>query len=79
VQPKREILDSTTYYSEGEEMGHKTLCDWTKEDRIKNLSDYAEIVQKPRFMCDTCGRVARKKKSLCKPHRLVPKTNNRST
>lgn len=48
----------------------KTLCDWDKTDRLKNLADYADIVRKPKFMCETCGRVARKKKNLCDPHKL---------
>ncbi len=54
-------------------MGKKTLCDWSKEDRIKNLSEYTAIVKKPRYLCDTCGRVARKKKKLCDPHKLPKK------
>lgn len=54
-------------------MGHKTLCDWSKEDRVKKLSEYAEIVKEPRFMCHTCGRVANKKKNLCEPRKLPTK------
>lgn len=46
-------------------MGHKTLCDWSKPDRLKNLAEYSSIVRKPKFVCETCGRVAKKKKNLC--------------
>jgi len=49
----------------------KTLCDWSKQDRLKNLTEYTGIVKKPKFMCETCGRVANKKKNLCDPHKLA--------
>ena len=35
-----------------------------------NLSDpdeYKELVEKPRFKCQHCGRVANKAENLCKP------------
>jgi hypothetical protein len=54
-------------------MSRRTLCDWSKEDRIKELVEYTEIVRKPRYMCYTCGRVANKKKNLCEPRKLPKK------
>lgn len=57
----------------GYNMGQKTMCDWSKEDRIKDFSEYASIVRKPRFWCYTCGRVANKKKNLCKAQKLPKK------
>jgi hypothetical protein len=52
----------------------KTLCDWSKQDRLKRLSEYTGIVKKPKFMCETCGRVAIKKKFLCDAYKLPKET-----
>jgi hypothetical protein len=59
-----------TNYEEGKAMGQKTLCDWSKDDRKKAWAEYIELVKKPRFVCDSCGRAANKKKNLCHPHKL---------
>jgi hypothetical protein len=48
----------------------KNLCKWGKKDLEKNLDEYTEIVKDPRFVCMKCGRVANKKKLLCKPKEL---------
>jgi hypothetical protein len=48
----------------------KHLCKWKKAERIEKLSNYRSIVEKPGFLCGDCGRVAAKKKHLCKPLRL---------
>ncbi len=45
----------------------KHLCAWKKEERVKKLDSYRDMVIKPKFMCANCGRVAAKKKWLCKP------------
>jgi len=51
----------------------KHMCQWDKDERIKELDSYRVIVEKPKFMCQDCGRVAIKKKFLCKPLRLKTK------
>lgn len=47
-----------------------SICKWSKdefEDRRKTFSD---IVLPPKYYCRKCGRVAAKKKWLCKPESL---------
>ena len=49
-----------------------TICSWKKKDyTAENL---LEVINKPKFYCQHCGRVANKKKYLCEPERLVPKS-----
>jgi hypothetical protein len=50
----------------------KTLCDLTKllED---DFDQYAKLVKKPRYLCKSCGRAARRKKHLCEPKELSVK------
>jgi hypothetical protein len=59
-------------------MGNKSLCKWEKNDRFENLDDYRKIVGKADFMCESCGRVASKKKWLCDPYRLKPAGKKRA-
>ncbi|MFH1754348.1 MAG: hypothetical protein ABIA59_01480 [Candidatus Latescibacterota bacterium] len=44
----------------------KHLCKW-EEDRIDKLDAYLLLVEKPKFLYESCGRVAARKKHLCKP------------
>ncbi len=46
------------------------LCDW-KAEHLKDLDTYRELVLDPRYVCRKCGRVAHKKKWLCKPVSLL--------
>jgi len=47
----------------------KTLCGWKKSDYTpENL---LKVVSQPKFFCEDCGRVAKKKKYLCEPKRLI--------
>lgn len=48
----------------------KNLCKWGKKAIKKKFDEYTEIVRDPRFVCMKCGRVASKKKWLCKPEAL---------
>ena len=48
----------------------KELCKIQELLIRKNPDEYAELVNKPKYLCKRCGRVANKKKSLCKPVRL---------
>jgi len=49
----------------------KTLCDLEKMGLIQaDLEAYKELVCKGKYVCRRCGRVARKKKRLCRPEKL---------
>jgi hypothetical protein len=48
----------------------KRLCDWKKE-QLDDLDSYRDIVLDPQHVCKECGRVANKKKWLCKPAPLL--------
>ena len=43
----------------------KALCDWSK-DELANLERVREAVLDPVWLCRKCGRVANRKKLLCK-------------
>lgn len=46
----------------------KELCKLKQELLKKDLQSYILLVNQPRYVCENCGRVANKKKKLCKPH-----------
>lgn len=49
----------------------KTLCDLEKTGQIQaDFEAYKDLVRKGRYVCRRCGRVARKKKLLCRPEKL---------
>jgi hypothetical protein len=48
----------------------KELCKWKRADYSKELPLLKRIVRDPQFVCAKCGRVADKKKRLCKPESL---------
>ena len=49
----------------------KTLCQLKEENFIKkDLKEYKKMVRNGRYVCKSCGRVARKKKFLCNPVEL---------
>ena len=53
-------------------MGKKTeeICKWKREDYTKRLDELRQLVADPQYVCTKCGRVANKKKLLCKPVKL---------
>jgi hypothetical protein len=52
----------------------KSLCDLEKQGFVStNFKDYKKLVRYGRYVCVDCGRVARKKTSLCSPKKLYPK------
>ncbi|NLI78033.1 MAG: hypothetical protein GX442_16570 [Candidatus Riflebacteria bacterium] len=53
----------------GEKKVH-TMCGLGKDLKGKALAEFVEVVRKPRFYCERCHRVARRKKNLCQPVRL---------
>lgn len=52
-------------------MGNE-LCK-LKKSLKGDLPSYILLVNQPRFVCLSCGRVANKKKNLCAPQRLHAK------
>jgi hypothetical protein len=49
----------------------KTLCELEEAGFIeKDLDAYKSLVRNGKYVCRSCGRVARKKKYLCKPVEL---------
>lgn len=45
----------------------KTICEWSKKDLEKDNVRLYKITKDATFYCSKCGRVANKKKALCKP------------
>jgi len=49
----------------------KTLCEWEKMGLLQaDFEFYKKLVRRGKFVCRRCGRVARKKKQLCRPEKL---------
>ncbi len=48
---------------------HK-ICHFGKKEIEDNIAAIAEAVSKPKYICQRCARVAKKKKNLCKPKKL---------
>ena len=49
----------------------KTLCEMEKTGlMMADFEVYKELVRKGKYVCRRCGRVARKKKLLCRPEKL---------
>lgn len=51
----------------------KELCKIQDELIRRDLEAYMDLVNKPKHVCKKCGRVANKKKLLCKPTKLKKK------
>jgi len=47
--------------------GEDTLCALTCCPCNLDLKKIAPLVNKPKFICKSCGRVANEKKNLCQP------------
>lgn len=45
----------------------KTMCGWDKDRIEAKWSKFVKIVDKPKYACARCGRVADRKDRLCKP------------
>jgi hypothetical protein len=53
---------------------NKKLCDLEQQGFVlTNFKDFKKLVRHSKFVCKSCGRVARRKKNLCDPKRLYPK------
>lgn len=49
----------------------KRMCKWDKTRIEKSFEEFCEMVRVPTHACTKCGRVANRKKSLCKPKELT--------
>jgi len=45
----------------------KSFCKWGKDDIKANIDQIHELTAKPKYVCQNCARVARRKANLCKP------------
>ena len=44
------------------------MCKMVKDGfHIKKTKQFTKLVEKPKYFCKSCGRVAKKKGNLCKP------------
>jgi hypothetical protein len=51
----------------------KPFCKRIKPDFLKeNMEEYKEWIREPLYVCEKCGRVARRARDLCKPLSLDP-------
>ena len=48
----------------------KTMCKWGKDKLKKDFSGFQSMLVGAKYACMKCGRVAKSKKSLCKPASL---------
>jgi hypothetical protein len=49
----------------------KKMCKLVKEEfHTKKLKQFVKMLNKPKYICKKCGRVANAKCSLCKPLEL---------
>jgi hypothetical protein len=48
----------------------RELCKWKRDEYAAQLPKLREVVAQPRYLCEKCGRAARKKKWLCRPVEL---------
>ncbi len=49
----------------------KSLCKLTRKEVEKNIKNLVKDVVKPRYYCEKCARVSKKKEHLCKPVKIV--------
>jgi len=46
----------------------KSFCKWDKEDIKKNLDAIYDPTAAPKYVCQKCARVSRRKANVCNPH-----------
>jgi hypothetical protein len=57
--------------SEKSKKKDSVLCGWKKDSFLKDFDRFRRIVERSRYACKKCGRVAAEESWLCKPVRLV--------
>ena len=51
----------------------KSFCKWGKENIKKNLADVIDLTTHPKYVCQKCARVARRKANVCDPFQVTKK------
>ena len=51
----------------------KSFCKWGKENIKKNIADVIDLTTQPKYVCQKCARVARRKANVCDPFQLTKK------
>ena len=53
-------------------MGDKVreLCKWKRDMYVQDLKLLRDVIRKPKYFCEKCGRAARKGRWLCRPRPL---------
>ncbi len=51
----------------------KSFCKWGKENIKTNIADVIDLTTKPKYVCQKCARVARRKSNVCDPYGLTKK------
>jgi hypothetical protein len=52
----------------------KSFCKWGKENIKKNMADVIDLTAQPKYVCQKCARVARRKANVCDPFQVTRKT-----
>jgi hypothetical protein len=51
----------------------KSFCKWGRDNIKDNLAEVIELTAKPKYVCEKCARVARRKANVCDPHEIPKK------
>lgn len=51
----------------------KSFCKWGKDNIQDNLAEVIELTAKPKYVCQKCARVARRKANVCDPYEIPKK------
>ena len=51
----------------------KSFCKWGKENIKKNITDVIDLTTQPKYICQKCARVARRKANVCDPYQVSKK------
>lgn len=54
---------------------HK-ICKLDKKEIEENMPAIVDVVSKPKYICQKCARVSKKKKNLCKPKKLPSRSKD---
>ncbi len=48
----------------------KKMCKIVKDGNLPENDQFLELIEKAKYFCNRCGRVANKKKALCEPENV---------
>jgi hypothetical protein len=55
----------------------KSFCKWGKDAIKDHIEDVIDLTAKPKYVCQKCARVARRKANLCDPYE-IPKQKKKA-